>query len=220
MKGFDFICPFMRVPLIKACNVNSCQYYSNTTQSHCIWVYINSKNSITPTELAIILNKNPIEIENTLKQIKIKLAQARLKQYLNNHFIHLHYCHKCGRAFNLKKKKTDEYVCVSHCRKNNVYEYLESFYKKPISHILVAFASLINTNMMSNLLQVPNKIVKDTFIKVFGDSSLLVKFKDSKETTILKKRTKKLKLRSLNNNNNKVPEDISFNTLATKIKKF
>lgn len=213
MEEFNFICPFMRVPLKLACNVKSCSYHTETTMSHCIWAYINSKKTITPTELAIILGKNPIEVEDILKQIKIKLAQAKLKQYLNSRSIKLHYCCKCGRAYDLKKKG-DQYICVSHCKKINIYSSIENIYDKPISHILIVFASTINTNMIGDLLQMPNKSVKDTFIKIFGDSSLLSKFKDSKEVKILKKRTKKLKLRSIVN----ISKTISFNTLAKRVR--
>lgn len=212
MEEFNFICPFMRICLSSACQLSSCSYHTEATSSHCIWAYINSKNTITPTELAIILGKNPREVEDILKQIKIKLAQNKIKQYLQAHKVSLHYCHKCGRAFDLKKKG-DQYVCVSHCKKINNYQNIEQIYQKPISHVLITFAGFVNTNMIANLLQISNKAVKDTFIRVFGDASLLLKFKDSKEV-MFKKRTKKLKLRSLG----AVPKDISFNTLAKKAK--
>lgn len=212
MEEFNFICPFMRIYLNSACQLTSCSYHTEATSSHCIWAYINSKNTITPTELAIILGKNPHEVEDALKQIKIKLVQNKIKQYLQTHKLSLHYCYRCGRAFNLKEKD-DKYACVSHCKKSNNYQNIERLYQKPISHILITFAGFINTNMIANLLQTSNKAVKDTFIQVFGDASLLSKFKDSKEVG-LKKRTKKLKLRSLGT----VPKEISFNILAKKVK--
>lgn len=214
MDELNFICPFMRISLNTACKAGSCPYYTTATLSHCVWAYINSKNTITPTELAIILGKHPQDVENTLRQIKIKLAQSKLKQYLQTHSYPLRYCHKCGRTFNLKEK-SNEYVCASHCKKSNPYEHIERVYQKPISHILLVFASFINLNMIAELLQLSNKNVKDLFIQVFGDASLLSKFKDSKEVTF-KKRTKKLKLRALGS----VPESISFNTLARQAKKF
>jgi hypothetical protein len=215
MGELNFICPYMRISLKKACGVISCPYHASTILSQCVWAYINSKKTITPTELAVVLGKNPTEIENILKQIKIKLAITKLKRYLNTRPIKLHYCYKCGRAFDLKKKG-DHYICISHCKKINIFQNIENVYNKPISHILMMFAFTINTNMIANLLQYSNKNVKDTFIKIFGDSSLLSKFKDAKEAKILKNRTKKLKLRSLS----KIPKGISFNTLARKVKNF
>jgi len=193
-KDSDFTCPFMRIKLRTTCKLKSCPYNTTQIKHNCIWKYVCSKNTISITELSIILKKDKADIENIIKDAKEKLIKVVAKQKLITFKIVFKYCYKCGKSYNLKKNKNN-YICIENCKEYNIYEHLEKRFNKPISHILYVFSKILGIGYIAKLINVSNKAAKDMYIRIFGDSSLLIKNIPS-EDIIFKKRKKILNIRS------------------------
>jgi len=194
-KDSDFTCPFMKIRLRTACRLKSCPYNTTQIKHNCIWKYVCSKNTISITELSIILKKDKTDIKNLIKSAKEKLIKFVAKQKLITFKIIFKYCYKCGKSYNLKKEGNN-YICIENCKEYNMYEQLEKKFNKPISHILYVFSKILGISYIAKLINVSNKAAKDMYVRIFGDSSLLVKSKEI-EDIIFKKRKKILNIRDI-----------------------
>lgn len=209
-----FVCPFMKVKLEAACGLNKCPYYSNRIESRCIWEYVYTKNSISIVELSLILGIPENKISTTLKEIKMKLINKYIDQKLITSKTDLKYCNKCGSVYDLKKKG-DIYECIKKCKKSNQVRNIENRFKKPINHILIILSANLGIGSISKTVGYSNKSVKDMYVKIFGDDSILARYKDIKELCFTKRKDK-LQIRNILKIKNK---SMSFPSVKRKIKK-
>lgn len=202
----------MKIRLRTTCNLNTCPYRTKMAESGCMWEYISSKNSISIAELALILNRNREDIIAIVKGAKTKIIKdVIIKRILTTPKI-FKCCAYCGKAFNLKLQDKETYVCQAKCLKKIHYSHVESFYKKPISHVLLILATYLNIGIIAKLLKISNKDVKNMYLKIFGDDSLLTKHKDSKNK--FRKRKEVLKFRS---GLSKKTKSLNFNIIEKRI---
>jgi len=211
-----FICPYMKIRLEAACMLYTCPYHTFNVESHCIWEYTSSKKSISTTELSIILNKNKKTIENILQNAKFKIINTVIKRKLITTPLKLHYCYQCGKAYDLKQVN-NHYICRDECKryKPPIIKHIEREYQKPISHILIVLSTLIKLSVIAKLLKTTNKTIKNLYISIFGDSSLIYRVKDIKNTSF-KKRNKRLDINVLG----KRSKTLSFSRVENKIFNF
>jgi len=206
----------MKINLETSCNLKTCPYNSKNINSHCIWDYSSSKKSVSVTELSLILNQNKNDIDSIVKKAKTKIIKEVSKQKLLKLQVCIKYCYKCGKAYSIKLIRKNLYVCKKKCTGINYYTNVERIYNKPISHILVILSSLMNIGMIANLLKLANKSIREMFVRIFGDDTLLKRRRDLRECKF-KKRKEKL--------NFKLPfarriKSLSFSIVNKKIKNF
>jgi len=166
----------MKILLQKPCAVLSCSYHSQATASHCIWEYASSRSSLSPTEIALLLGVSKETVLAILCNAKHKLIRNHVQQKLTTTLFNLNYCNSCGRTYNLIQQG-GAWRCIEQaCRPR--YTHLETlFNNKPISHILVTLANLLNVSTIAKLLNMSTKHVREMYKDTFGNLVLLSKNK-------------------------------------------
>lgn len=208
-----FICPYMKITLEGTCSLETCPYYTPVVKSGCIWEYASSKNSISVVELSIILRRDKKEILNIIKRAKLKMIKTAVKQKLVAKTPNIKYCYKCGKAYNLRKGGMDKYVCDDTCVDIKMRVPIEKTYNRPISCILALLPTIMNLSMIAKLFKTSNKLTRQLYMAIFGDSSLLIRDRDLKESEF-KRRIKRLKIRKTFD---KRARDFSFTDIDKKI---
>lgn len=192
----SFICPYMKIQLEAICTLETCPYNVSTIETNCLWKYASEKGSISPTELAIILNINKENLYSIFQNAKLKIIKMKIKQKLATTIFKIKYCSLCGKAFDLKMVN-NKYICRKECMvSTKIIDKIQEEFKKPISYILSLLPTLIKFSIITRLLKVSNKSVKDMYKAVFGDSSLIIRLKDIKDP-FFKKRTRRLNINLL-----------------------
>lgn len=208
MLNTSFICPYMNIRLKDICKLYTCPYNKSTVASNCIWEYITSKNSISITELSIILSKDIYLLNNIVDSAILKTIEYTIKNKINNNIINIKYCNKCGKAYNLIFVDNN-YICYNNCYTHNIKYFLENKYKKPISHILMILADCLDINNIARLLKMNTKEVKKLYALILGDYNILTKLKNN----LFCKRKKVLKFKKIGRR----PKSLSFSSFNRKI---
>lgn len=135
-----------------------------------MWEYIsNREENITSTEISMLTGINNKVIKRIIKRAKRKIIVVKMKEDLLKK-VKLPYCSICGKAFNIKQIKENEFICKNnkHIKKEK-YIKIEKKLNAPIAHILkVAPTVFNNLTDIKSLGFNTNKEVRKAFKEVLG----------------------------------------------------